>query len=208
MPAFNVKNLDESDYPEQAQPSAAAMTCNMSDSFFLPHATPMETSFPLPNTAKMAWGLTPGSFPVVTSIVGKMRHRPVPSKLGRSNFRSDMSWEEISEHMIAYFQKRGIRYLPSYATSAFTVTGAPNDSRLQIDIIAYLEESGSFVLEFKRVCGDLFTAADIFADLKKVLHDRIPYVGAEESPDTVLTCPSEGLNSKEMEEYDFYSLLE
>ncbi len=52
------------------QPSAAAMTCSMSDSFFLPHFTSLEMIFPLPTDSKMALGLSHGSFPVVTSVVG------------------------------------------------------------------------------------------------------------------------------------------
>ncbi len=112
-------------------------------------------------------------FPIVRGIEGKMRHRPVPAKLGNSNFQSDYSWDEIKEIIVGYFQKKGIKYLLSYATSAFTVTSAPNDSKLQIDIIAYLEESGSFILEFKRLCGDIFTGADIFCDLKTLLHDKV-----------------------------------
>ena len=114
-------------------------------------------------------------FPVVKGIVGKMRFRPLPQKLGRSNFKSDLSWDEISNKIIEYFTQKRITYLPSYATSAFTITSSPKDSRLNMDIIAYLAEDGTFVIEFKRICGDLFTAADIFSDLKILLHDKLSF---------------------------------
>ena len=67
-------------------------------------------------------------FPIVRGIVGKMTHRPVPAKLGNSNFRSDYSWDEIKEIMVSYFESRNIKYNTSKTTAAFTIVGIPKFS--------------------------------------------------------------------------------
>ena len=114
-------------------------------------------------------------FPVVKEIVGKMKFGSVPQNIGRSNFRSELSWQEISQIIVEYFTQKGITYLSSDATPAFTITNSPNDPRLNMDIIAYLDVDVTFVIEFKRTCGDFFTAVRIFSDLNILLHEKLSF---------------------------------
>lgn len=183
--------------------------CSMSDPFFLPHATRLETNFPLQNTGIIAMGLNATSRPIVTSIVGEARPRPVPGQLESKNFRSDLSWEEIKELTIEYLNSKQIEFVVSYATYAFTIERTTNDSRLQIYINVYLEDSGTFIIEFKRLCGDLFTVGEIFTDLKYILADKMSL----EELNNMRELESESNNDSNndsndnLKEYDFESLL-
>jgi hypothetical protein len=120
----------------------------------------------------------------------------VPKELGRKYFRTDLSWEEIKELTIEYLNFRQIEFETSYATYDFTITRTPSDPRLQIDIMVYLEESGTFIVEFKRLCGDLFISGNIFTDLKSILCDKI----------SLEELINESNNN--IEGYDFNSMLE
>ena len=95
-------------------------------------------------------------------------------ELGKSNFRSDLSWDKIKQIVTDYFERTNVNFVISKSTGSFTVAGTPNDEELNLDIIVYLdEENNTFVFDIKRCSGCVFTCSNIFSDLRLLLNEKI-----------------------------------
>ena len=105
-----------------------------------------------------------------------MVHRTYPGseKLGKSNFRSDLSWDEIKQIVTDYFERTNVNFVISKSTGSFTVAGTPNDEELNFDVMVYLdEENNTFVFDIKRYRGCVITCSNIFSDLRLLLNEKI-----------------------------------
>jgi len=118
-------------------------------------------------------------FPIVSpEIVGMMVHRtytgPGPENVENSSFRSDLSWDEIKQIVTDYFERNKFNFVISRSTGSFTVGGTPNDEKLSLDIIVYLDKkNNTFVFDPKRNSGSVFTSHVIFSDLRSLLNKKI-----------------------------------
>jgi hypothetical protein len=103
-----------------------------------------------------------------SGIIERYFHSP-RRHLSPSSFETNKKWPEIEDAMSTYLREKSIAFDLPETEAVFYVKGVPDDLNLNFNIFCCPTEHETFIVEFRRVKGEIHALSNIYLGIMSLL---------------------------------------
>jgi hypothetical protein len=133
-------------------------------------------NYELPTTSNLTLSVSNNlasfdEMPSATGDIGPIERRFHPPRrfVSPSSCKTTKTWAEIQDVISTYLGEKNIAFHFPLSEAVFYVKGVPDDSNLNFDIYCCPAENDTFIIEIRRVKGDVRILSIIYFDIKNLL---------------------------------------